>query len=169
MRWIVLLVGLVGCLRACATVVHPTDIERTGGGGGETIARSAAPQEPTEDGATLGSIEVGALIPFNNGHSSTRVHLAPGVRIFSANPETVLAGLAVGADFANGFALEGSVHVGDGMSNPAVIDQVVDVFAGMTIKASSTTLAVGPSVGLLMMPGAHSNVMIGFGLRLTSE
>jgi hypothetical protein len=113
--------------------------------------------------------EVGALIPFRNGHSSTRVHIAPGIRIFSSNPETVLAGVAIGADFANRFALEGSIYVGDGDSDPAVIEQVVDLFAGMTMTARATTIAVGPSVGMLMMPGGNSGVMVGFGLRLTTR
>jgi hypothetical protein len=168
MRWIVLF-GLVGCIRARATVVHPTELEPAGSGGGETIARAASPQESTEPRSNLGSIELGALIPFRNGHSSTRVHLAPGIRIFSSNHETVLAGVAIGADFANRFALEGSIYIGDGDSDPEVIDQAVDLFAGVTMNARSTTIAVGPSVGMLMMPGGNSSVMVGFGLRVTGD
>jgi hypothetical protein len=173
MRWIGLvlyLLCLVGCLRARATVVHPTGLERTTSGGGETIARGASvPEMETPDAnANIGSIEVGAMFPFRNGHSTTRVHIAPGIRIFSSNRETVLAGVAIGADFANRFALEGSVYVGDGYSDPEVIDQAVDIFAGMTMSARSTTIAVGPSLGMLMMPGGNSAVMLGVGLRVTT-
>jgi hypothetical protein len=43
----------------------------------------------------------------------------------------------------------------------------VDVFAGYSLDARATSLAIGPSVGMLMMPGGGSVVMLGLGLRVS--
>jgi hypothetical protein len=180
MRWLACFLLLAGCLRARATVVHPTDLERSSGGSGShtTIAREApqAREVPPAAGAStnLVSVELGALVPLSATHESTRVHIAPGVRIFGSQVGSVLWGLAVGADFVGnrrgpGFALEGSVHVGNGGNDPDAIEQALDVFAGVTVHSSrtSTSIAIGPSVGVLGMPGGHSVVTVGLGLRLT--
>lgn len=156
-------------------MVHPTDQERdsTGTGGG-TIARTNPAIEvptPAPEGppTNLGSLELGAVVPFELSHAS--VHLAPGVRIFNSHPDAVLFGVAVGADFLGnrrgpGFALEGSVHAGNSSSDRSVIVQAVDVFAGVTMNSRRTrvTWAVGPSVGMLGMPGGASVVTLGLGL-----
>ena len=50
MRWLGCCLLLAGCLRARATVVHPTDHERSRGDSGSTIARLApASNDPTVD------------------------------------------------------------------------------------------------------------------------
>lgn len=167
MRWLACVVLLAGCLRARATVVHPTELERSSGSGpNTTIAREASETpETATPSSNIGSVELGVLIPFRNNRDSARVHIAPGLRIFNSDAKTVLAGVAVGADFVNRFALEGSVYIGDGHDDPEVIEQVVDLFAGLTMDARSTSIAIGPSVGLLMMPGGNSVVMVGLGLR----
>jgi len=169
MRWLACVVLLAGCLRARATVVHPTDVERSSNSAGTSIARetSETPEETAASTSNIGSIELGVLIPFRNNRNSARVHIAPGIRILKGDDETVLAGVAIGADFVNRFALEGSVYFGDGQNgDPEAIDQVMDVFAGVTMDARSTSIAVGPSVGLLSMPGGNSIVMFGLGVRL---
>lgn len=169
---------LTGCLRARATVVHPTDHERSSSGtGGSTIARidPAVDEVPTPAGApaNLGSFELGAVVPFELPHAS--VHLSPGVRIFNSHPDAVLFGVAVGADFLGerrgpGLALEGSVHAGNSSADRSVIVQAVDVFAGVTMnRRAPVTWAVGPSVGMLGMPGGASVVTVGLGLRVTSK
>jgi hypothetical protein len=181
MRWLACSVLLAGCLRARATVVHPTELVRTSSDSGSTtaIARTtpAASEVPQVDDSStnLISVELGALIPFGAHESSAHIHVAPGVRIFGSQASSPLWGVAVGADFVGkgrgpGFALEGSVHVGNGGNDPEIIDQALDVFAGVTVHASrrtSTSIAIGPSVGVLGMPGGHSVVMVGLGLRLT--
>ena len=170
-RLVCVVLLLSGCLRARATVVHPTDIERSSGGGGSstTIARgSSNTPETTAASTNIGSVELGALIPFRTHRDSARVHIAPGVRVFGSDAGNVLFGVAVGADFVNRFTLEGSVYIGDGHDDPEVIDQAVDLFTGITMDAGSTSFAIGPSVGLLMMPGGHSTVMVGLGLRFTA-
>ncbi len=180
-------------------MVHPTDHERDSSGtGGGTIARTkpAADELPTPapegSPANFGSLELGAVVPFELPHAS--VHLAPGVRIFNSHPDAVLFGVAVGADFlgnrrgpgpyngtnANpagkptlgpGFALEGSMYAGNSSPDRSVIVQAVDVFAGVTMSSRRTrvTWAVGPSVGMLGMPGGASVVTLGLGLRVTSK
>jgi len=177
---ILLLIGCAGgCLRARATVVHPTDHERaSSGAGGSTIARLPAvdqPPVPAPSGvpANLGSFEVGALVPFEL--PTARVHLAPGVRMFDSHPGAVLFGAAVGADFRGrrggpGFALEGSVHAGNSSPDRTVIVQAVDVFAGITLHASrfASAIAIGPSLGMLGLPGGASVVTLGLGLRFTT-
>ena len=176
MRWLVGLVFLAGCLRARTTVVHLTDVERSSGGRGSVIARvdptRETPQAP-EQSPNLASLELGALVPFKNINDSTRVHLAPGIRVFNGQGGSMLFGVAVGADFeprsGPGFALEGSVHAGDSSPDPTHIEQALDLFTGVTFRARDTTLAVGPSLGLLGLPGGHSIVMIGLGLRFTSH
>lgn len=177
MRWLACCVLLAGCLRARATVVHPTEHERSSNGlGGTAIARTAPAGEisqPAPESSSLGSLEVGALVPFKL--DTARVHLAPGVRIFDSHPGRALFGVAVGADFLNrrgpGFALEGSVHAGNSSSDTTVIVQAVDVFAGITFQPGRTPMswAIGPSLGMLGMPGGHSVVMMGLGLRVTSR
>ncbi len=162
-------------------MVHPTDQARDSSGtGGVTIARTTPAAEevptPAPEGppANLGSLELGAVVPFELPHA--RVHLAPGVRIFNSHPDAVLFGVAVGADFLGnrrgpGFALEGSVHAGNSSSDRSVIVQAVDVFAGVTMSSRRTpvTWALGPSVGMLGMPGGASVVTLGLGLRVTSR
>jgi hypothetical protein len=168
MRWLACVVLLAGCLRARATAIHPTELERSSGGsGGQTIARTTSETSETDASTSLGSVEVGGSFTFRKDRESARVHIAPGVRIFNSDPGTPLFGVAVGADFRNHFALEGSVYVGDGHDDPAVIEQVVDVFAGYSLDARATSLAIGPSVGMLMMPGGGSVVMLGLGLRVS--
>jgi hypothetical protein len=168
MRWLACVVFLAGCLRARATAIHPTEIERsTSGSGGKTIARTTSETPESDASTSLGSVEVGGSFMFRNDRDSARVHIAPGVRIFNSEPGNLLFGVAVGADFRNDFALEGSVYVGDGHDDPAAIEQVVDVFAGYSLDARSTSLAIGPSVGMLMMPGGGSVVMLGLGLRVS--
>ena len=170
MRWLACVVLLAGCLRARATVVHPTELERSSHSGpNTTIARDTSENpDPETASANIGSIELGVLIPFRNNRDSARVHIAPGIRILKADDETVLAGVAIGADFVNRFALEGSVYFGDGQGgDPEAVDQVMDLFAGVTMDARSTSIAIGPSVGLLAMPGGTSIVMFGLGLRFT--
>ena len=169
MRWLACICLLAGCLRARATAVHPTELERsTSSSPGTAIARETSETpDASSSSSNLGSIELGVLIPFRSNRDSARVHIAPGIRIFNSDADTVLAGVAVGADFPNRFALEGSVYIGDGRADPEVIEQVVDVFAGVTMAARPTSIAIGPSVGLLMMPGGHSVVMVGLGLRLS--
>jgi hypothetical protein len=172
MKWLACVVLLAGCLRARATVVHPTELSRSNPTGpGTSIARasSESPQDlDAETPGTLGSIELGVLVPFRSNRNSARVHIAPGIRILNSDAENVLAGVAIGADFVNRFALEGSVYFGDGGGgDPTVIDQVMDLFAGVTMDARSTSIAIGPSVGLLSMPGGSSIVMFGLGVRVT--
>jgi hypothetical protein len=179
MRWLACVILLAGCLRARATAVHPTGIERVNGGpgspgaitrGGTPLMREV-PQQPTEASTNLASLELGAMVTFNTPPDSPRVHLAPGVRIFGAN--SVLFGVAVGTDFVNrrrgsGLALEGSVHAGGGDSNdPTTIQVALDMFAGVTLHSRYSAVAIGPSIGLLGMPGGHSVVMLGLGLRVT--
>jgi hypothetical protein len=188
MRWLACFVVVLaaGCLRARATVVHATDLERSHSSGSTTaIAREApqvraaplereAPQRAGES-ANLGSVELGAMLPLTTNRDAARVHIAPGVRIFSSQASSVLWGVAVGADFVRsrrgpGFAVEGSLHLGNGGNDPEAIEQALDLFAGVTVHSSrpSTSIAIGPSVGVLGMPGGHSVVMVGLGLRLTS-
>lgn len=182
MRWLVCCVLLTGCLRARATVVHPTDhVRDSSGNGGSTIARTNPASEvstptPSPEGspANLGSIELGAMVPFKLPHAN--VHIAPGVRIFNQHPDAVLFGAAVGADFLGnrrgpGFALEGSIHAGNSSPDRSVIVQAVDVFAGVTLtsRRAPMTWAVGPSVGMLGLPGGASVVTLGLGLRVTGN
>jgi hypothetical protein len=158
-------------------VVHPTDHERSSGDRGSTIARLAPAtsdtSQPADTSSKLGSLELGAMVPFPL--ETARVHLAPGVRIFDSHPGSVLFGVAVGADFFGngrgpGFALEGSVHAGNSGPDPTLIVQAVDLFAGVTLRPARTpmSVAVGPSLGILGMPGGQSVVMLGLGLRVTS-
>jgi len=172
MRWLACVVLLTGCLRARATVVHPTELERSSHSNSDTsIARtpSETPEAPetATPSSNLGSIELGVMFPFRNNRNSARVHIAPGIRIFNSDAEAVFAGVAIGADFRNRFAVEGSLYIGDAHGDLEAIDQVVDLFAGVTMDARSTSIAVGPSVGLLMMPGGRSVAMFGLGLRFT--
>ena len=181
MRWLACLVLLAGCLRARATAVHPTEDARASNGTGSStaIARAApsareVPQPSAEESTNLVSVELGALVPFTAAHDSTRIHVAPGVRVFGSQLSTVLFGVAVGADYVGsrgpGFALEGSVYVGNGGGDTAVIEQAIDLFAGVTVSGRArTSVAVGPSVGMLAMPGGHSVVMVGLGLRLSGR
>ncbi len=179
MRWLACCVLLAGCLRARATVVHSTGHEGGSRGLGDSaIARTAPAADevsaPPDTNPNLGSLELGALVPFTL--ESARVHLAPGVRIFDSHPGRVLFGVAVGADFLGkrrgpGFALEGSVHAGNSSPDTTVVVQAVDVFAGVTMQSNRTpmTFAIGPSLGMLGMPGGHSVVTMGLGLRVTSR
>jgi hypothetical protein len=177
MRWLVCFVLLTGCLRARATMIHPTELGRVSGTGSHaSITRTApsseqppAPQS-VDESTRIGSLELGALIAFGGTHDSARVHIAPGVRIFRNDVTSVLGGVAVGVDFPRGFAFEGSLHAGGGGNDPNTVQVAADVFAGFTLHSSSTStsIAVGPSVGLLGLPGGHSVVMLGLGLRLTS-
>lgn len=179
MRWLACCLLLTGCLRARATVVHATDHERDSTStGGSTIARTnpaiEPPAAPDESSANLGSIELGAVVPFELPH--TNVHLAPGVRIFNSHPDHPLFGVAVGADFLGnrrgpGFALEGSVYAGNSNPDVSVIVQAVDLFAGVTLGRQRTpvTWAIGPSVGMIGLPGGASVVTLGLGLRVTSR
>ena len=161
-------------------MVHPTDHEGGRASAGATISRTApaVDQMPTPAPAgppsNLGSLELGGVVPFELPHAS--VHLSPGVRIFNSHPDAVLFGVAVGADFLGdrrgpGFALEGSVHAGNSSPDRSVIVQAVDLFAGVTMTSRRTpvTWAVGPSVGMLGMPGGASVVTVGLGLRVTSR
>jgi hypothetical protein len=179
MRSIVCLVLLAGCLRARATVVHPTNLERShnSSGADPVIARQAphavevSQPQPDDGGTNLASIELGAVIPFDD----TRVHLAPGVRIFNAN--SVLWGIAVGADFGPNrhrpsFALEGSLYAGDGPVASNTVQTTVDLFAGVAIasrRSAISSIAIGPSIGVLGMPGGHTVVTVGLGLRAISR
>ncbi|MEO8707000.1 MAG: hypothetical protein ABI867_43635 [Kofleriaceae bacterium] len=179
MRWLVCCVLLAGCLRARATVIHPTELERSGGAGTHTTIARTAPatrETPSEvvESPTLASVELGALLAFDGTRGSARVHVAPGIRIFSSQLSQVLFGVAVGADFVRdhgpGFAIEGSYHAGNGGNDPLVIEQALDLFAGVSMHSKnrvSASMAIGPSVGVLAMPGGHSVVMVGLGLRLT--
>ena len=177
MRWFLCLVLVGGCLRARATVVHPTDHERDSGASGSTIARTlpaaseAEQPDPSSIPSNLGSIEVGAIVPFTL--DTATVHIAPGLRVFNSHPDAPLFGVAVGADFLGkrrgpGFALEGSVHAGSSGNDPSLIVQAVDVFGGITLhgKRAPMTWAVGPSVGILGMPGGHSVYTFGLGIRV---
>lgn len=178
MRWLACCLLLAGCLRARTTVVHVTDHERSSGDDGSTIARTlpAANEVPQSErsAANLGSLEVGALVPFKL--DTARVHLSPGVRIFNSQPGSVLFGVAVGADFLGnrrgpGFALEGSIYAGNSGPDPTLIVQALDLFAGVTMhpRRAPVSWAVGPSLGVLGNPGGHSVVMFGLGLRVTGE
>jgi len=177
MRWFVGLVFLAGCVRARTTVVHLTDVERTSGGRGSVIARVDPTQQQPEapqQSANLASVELGALVPFKNINDSTRVHIAPGVRIFNNHADKPLFGVAVGADFephagGTGFALEGSIHAGDSSPDVTVIEQALDLFTGVTFHARSmeSTIAVGPSLGILGLPGGQSVITVGLGVRFT--
>jgi len=183
MRWIAVFVLLAGCVRARMTVVHPTNVERTSGGRGATIARvdPAGTADPVHDApqpaeaANRVSVELGALVPFGTVRESTRIYLAPGARIFGGDHGSVLWGVSVGADFANGrgpgLAVEGSVHAGDSSSDTQVIEQALDVFAGVTLRADrlSSTVAIGPSFGVLGLPGGHSVLTIGLALRVGTK
>ena len=171
MRWLACVVLLAGCLRARATVVHPTDVEHSSHSGPDTtIARETSEtpaEETTTSASNIGSLELGVMIPFRNNRNSARIHIAPGIRIIKGDDETVLAGVAIGADFVNRFALEGSAYFGDGQNgDPAAIDQVMDLFAGVTMGARSTSIAIGPTGGQLTKPGGNSIVMFGLGVRL---
>ena len=164
-------------MRVRTTAVHLTDVDRTSGGRGSTIARidptHETPQAP-EQSPNLASLELGALVPFKNINDTTHVHIAPGVRIFNNHADKPLFGVAVGADYeprngGPGFALEGSIHAGDSSPDLTVIEQALDLFTGVSFHSNraSTTFAVGPSLGILGLPGGHSVVTIGLGLRLT--
>jgi hypothetical protein len=168
MRWLACFVLLAGCVRARATVVHPTDTERQ------------AP-EPSPASPDLWSVELGALVPFEAGaRDPIHVHIAPGVRLFGSQPSAPLWGVAIGADVlrasrATGFAFEGAVYLGNGGNDPAAIEQAIDLFAGVAVHARRSVLtssidsaiAVGPSIGILGMPGGHAVVMYGLGIRAT--
>ena len=169
MRWLaVVALLLTGCLRARATVIHPTELTRSSHTGpNNSIARTASetPEVESPEMSNISSLELGVLVPFRKDADSARVHIAPGIRVFDTG--MVMGGVALGADFKNRFALEGSVYFGDGHADPTVIEQAVDLFGGVTTDVRSTSLAIGPSVGLLMMPGGNSVVMVGLGVRVT--
>ncbi len=180
MRWLACFVMLAGCLRARATIVHETGVERTSGGKGSTIARvdpaREVPDAPEEPVANRMSLELGALVPFKAINETTRVHIAPGVRYFGGEHGSVLFGVAVGADYVGehggpGFALEGSIHAGNSSPDLQVIEQAIDLFAGVTLRSrhAQSTIAVGPSVGVLGLPGGHSVMTFGLGLRVTGN
>jgi hypothetical protein len=177
MRWVACLVLLAGCLRARATVVHQTGVEHTSGGSGSTIARVDPAREVPEGPEPIAnrmSLELGALVPFKNVNETTRIHIAPGVRYFGGDHGSVLFGVAVGADYEGdhggpGFALEGSIHAGNSSPDLQVIEQAVDLFAGVTVRSRRTqsAIAIGPSIGLLGLPGGQSVMTFGLGLRVT--
>ena len=179
MRWLACCLLLVGCLRARATAIYPSEHERSSGGPavGGSIARTDpanAITQPANDpsAANLVSFEVGALFPFQTS-DSTRVHIAPGARIFGSQLDALLFGVAVGAELVRpgrpGFTIEGSLHAGNINSDPKTIDQALDVFAGVTLQSKRSSVAVGPSVGILASPGGQSVVMFGLGVRLTNS
>ena len=178
MRWLAAFVLLAGCVRARVTAVHPTQAEHTasGAGSGMTIARTAPASEvsnpPADTSANLVSVELGALVPFRT--ETANVHIAPGVRMFSGQGGSILWGTAVGADFFGNrrgpwFALEGSIFAGNSSNDRNHIVQALDLFTGVTVhsKAASSSIAIGPSLGILGLPGGHSNVIVGLGIRLT--
>ena len=184
MRWLACTVLLVGCVRARATAVTPTDLERTNGGTNThgAIARTAPSQvevppdeAPAAHAPSPVSIELGAMIALSGPHDAARVHLAPGVRIFGSRVDAPLWGVAAGVDFLGnrrgpGFALEGSVYAGSGGGTyPDTVETALDLFAGITMHARTSAIAIGPSVGLLAMPGGESVVMLGLGVRVTNE
>lgn len=178
MRWLVCCIALAGCVRVRATVVHPTEHAReSSGASGSTIARTAPATDvvpdPPEQRQNLGSLELGAMVPFD-AYGGVQVHLAPGVRIFDSHPGSILWGVAVGADWRGsrggpGFALEGSVHAGSSGSDRTLIVQAVDVFTGVTIHPhrAPMSMAIGPSLGVLGMPGGASVITVGLGFRVT--
>jgi len=132
-------------------------------------------QQAPDDSANRVSVELGALVPFRNPHQSTRIYLAPGARIFGGDHGSVLWGVSVGADVDTGrgpgFALEGSVHAGDSSSDSKVIEQALDIFTGITLHSdrASSTLAIGPSFGVLGLPGGHSVFTLGLAVRVGTE
>src|SRR5687768_12613650 len=98
MRWIACVVLLAGCLRARATVVHPTEHERSSNSGSSTtIARGTSETPEPAPSSNIGSLEVGALFPFRNNRDTARVHIAPGIRVLQADDTTLMAGVAIGA------------------------------------------------------------------------
>lgn len=168
MRWLAFVVLLTGCLRARATVIHPTELTRSSHTGPDnSIARTASetPAVEAPELSNIGSLELGVMVPFRKDSDSARVHIAPGIRMFDTG--MVMAGVAIGADFKNRFALEGSAYFGDGGADPTVYEHAVDIFGGITTDVRSTSLAIGPSVGMLMMAGGNSVVMVGLGVRVT--
>jgi hypothetical protein len=176
MRWLVCMVLLAGCLRARATAVHPTEAQSVSGdtGPGPALARQAPQPSGESESSNLASMELGAVFGFDS-LDSARVHVAPGVRIFDSQSKNLLWGVAVGYDYVGrgrrtGLALEGSAYVGNAGGNTAIIEQAIDVFAGVTVHSerAATSVAVGPSVGMLAMPGGNSVVMVGLGLRVNT-
>ena len=155
-------------------MVHPTDLERSQTSNGRnSIARTDSPtiDTPPDASSNLMSVEVGALVPFETGRA--HVHLAPGARYFGSPASSVLFGVAVGADFENqhgpGFALEGSVYAGNSSSDLRHVEDSIDLFAGVTLPSKHGAIAVGPSAGMIGMPGGHSVMTLGLGLRLTGR
>ena len=167
---------LTGCLQARASVIHPTGDTRTESGASATsIARTTSGEQPEPTAAQrdpdFSSVEINALVPLSSSHDSVRFHLAPGLRILGSQPKTPMFGLAVGADFERGFALESSVYVGNANDDTKVVEQSLDLFAGVTLDSAMmhSSIAIGPSAGILAMPGGHSELMIGLGLRFQHE
>jgi hypothetical protein len=120
-------------------------------------------------------MELGVPLRIDALDGASRIHIAPGARIFASQADEVLWGVAVGIDYVGhrrgpGLALEASVHIGNGNNDPTIIDQTLDLFAGVTLdsRRTSSTIAVGPSIGVLAMPGNNSVVMVGLGIRLSS-